>query len=59
MSETDPVLNKKKLIQYKEDINTRIKTFLMNQKSGCFQLENWRYKINKKLGLSYQKILRI
>ena len=39
MNETDPVLNKKKLIQYKEDINTRIKTFLMNQNQDVFQLE--------------------
>ena len=56
MNENDPILNKKKLVQYKEDINSRIKTFLMNQRSGCFSIgEIGRYKINKKLGLNLPK----
>ena len=56
MNENDIVLNKKKLFQYKEEINSRIKTFLMNQRSGCFSIgEIGRYKINKKLGLNLPK----
>ncbi len=56
MNEGDPILNNKKVTQYKEEINSRIKTFLMNQRSGCFSIgEIGRYKINKKLGLNLPK----
>ena len=56
MNEGDSILNRKKLNQYKEEINSRIKTFLMNQRSGCFSIgEIGRYKINKKLGLNLPK----
>ena len=56
MNENDPILNTRKLNQYKDEINSRIKTFFINQRSGCFSIgEIGRYKINKKLGLNLPK----
>ena len=42
--------------EYKSEINSLIKRFFFNQRSGCFSIgEIGRYKINKKLNLNLSK----
>ena len=49
-------INKNRQKDYKIEINSLIKRFFFNQRSGCFSIgEIGRYKINKKLNLNLPK----